>query len=169
MSGWSELNTSHWQPCLLVYHQSDLNAASLVLGSLNAQKRQTLWKAAENQNNCVDSAVNFVATDSYMSTIEGSVFTHNQSTNCDPSIKCVTVSCAGDPRMSPAIRTTILGGLMNENWSRVLEQPLEELHKYGPCSTVKTQAGLCGQTAAWLNVIIVMQQWVFFSDKEMRV
>lgn len=45
----------------------------------------------------------------------------------------------------------------------------EQLHKYEPRSAVETLAGLSGQTAAGLNVIIVMQQWVSFSDKEMRV
>lgn len=101
---------------------------------------------------------------------------HSQSVNkCDPLIKCftVTTSRSGDLLMSLATSTTILGCLMNVgphiSESLSSAHSLEELHKYGHCSAVETLAGLSGQPAAWLNIIIVMQQWVFYSDKEMRV
>lgn len=133
---------------------------------------QTLQKAVKNHKNCVMSAVNCVSTDSYISTIEGFVLTHNQSTNCDPSIERFTVktSCAWDLLTSPATSTAILGHLVNVGphicKSLSSKRSLEELDKYGHCSAVETLAGLSGQTAAWLNVIIVMQQWVFFQKRK---
>lgn len=104
--------------------------------------------------NHVMSAVNFVATASYISTTESNAFAYNQSSNQDPSIKCFTVrtSCAGDLLTSAGVSATILGGLMNvgPHISKSLssKRSLDKLHKYGHSSAVETLAGLSGQTAA---------------------
>lgn len=67
--------------------------------------------------------------------------------------------------MSPTPCTAILGGLRivchfhGKSYSS--NRSLGELYKYGQCFAAEPLAVLSGHTAAWLNVIIVMQQWVF--------
>lgn len=51
----------------------------------------------------------------------------------------------------------------------LVQHSLEKLPKCVLWCVAEMRVGLSGQTAAWLNIIIVMQQRVSFSDQEMRV
>lgn len=93
---------------------------------------------------------------------------HYQQTNSDPSIRSFSARPSWGHRLtSLACSTSILRGLMN-TCSSTLQQTaliLEKSNKYEACVQL---SGLSDQTAALLNVIIVMQQWVSLSDEEMK-
>lgn len=97
-----------------------------------------------------------------------SYLSYYQQINSHPSIRSFSPRPSwGHGLTSLACSTSILRGLMN-TCSNALQQTaliLEKSNKYEACVQL---SGLSDQTAALLNVIIVMQQWVSLSDEEMK-
>lgn len=140
-----------------------------LVGSQLYFKWQTLFKSVKNKEKwiCAMSALN-LATDSNKAQLKAlcdKLWSVNQEFHRDDKLcrRCADVFVhqryysgryyCRPPHQSVLEQWVLFGG---------------GLRKYGYCSAAETLAALSGHTAARLNVIIVMQQWVFFSDEEMR-